>query len=652
MNNQRSILGNYLQESVVRKIRELNHKRDAVIDALKTKADAEAYVKSVREKIAACFPMPQDRSVPKSEIIGVVEYPEFRIEKIIYYSRENFPVTANLYLPKTSGKHPGTIFLCGHSADGKAALAYKSGAANLAIKGFATLIIDPVSQGERWQFVGVPNTSAVHGFCTREHNVLGKQLRLCGDFFGAWRAYDALRGLDYLLSRPEIDSSRIGITGNSGGGTMTTFTQALDERFTMAAPSCYVTSWKRNFENELPADVEQIPPGILAAGCEMGDFILAYAPRPIILLGQKNDFFDPRGLLETYNQVKKVYALLGAEENIQCFIGPGNHGYSIENREAMYEFFSKHAAINVASKETFDGSLIPLKDILCTSTGQLATARPELSLVHDLIGKCAAGLKAERKALSPAEIKAELYKLLQLPETIDEPYARLMRGIHLDQIPDDRRFLGRFALEDSDGMISMLKLNSESAYYHFPALDKLTIYIPHLDGGSEVVKLEREPGEYIAALDVRGLGETLPLGTDQRPEQKKFDAVYSQDYHYDSVALMYGTSTIALRVLDILRAIEFVKARGVKKIELAGRGQGALPALFAALISDDVSALTVYDALESYQSIIDKRMSNWPQSCMVPGILKYMDLPDIYGAVRKSKPCNIVNFVKEPIPEL
>ena len=651
MHNQRSILGNYLQESTVRQIRELNIERNARIDALKTRADAEAYVKSVREKIAACFPMPEDRSVPPAEITGVVEYPDFKIEKIIYLSRENFPVSANLFLPKTPGKHPGVIFLCGHSGNGKLSEAYRSGAANLAAKGYAVLLIDPISQGERWQFIGVPNASKIHGLCTREHNMLGKQLRLCGDFFGAWRAYDALRGLDYLLSRPEVDPARIGITGNSGGGTMTTFTQALDSRFTMAAPSCYVTSWKRNFDNELPADVEQIPPGILASGCEMGDFILAYAPRPVLLLGQKNDFFDPRGLMETYNQVKKVYALLGAEENVQCFIGPTNHGYSIENREAMYGFFNLHAGINAEAKEQFDGTTIAEKDMLCTESGQLATSRPEFSLVHDLIVKKSADLKAARAKLSPAEVKALLKKLLNIPEKIEEPYVRVMRGTGVAGVSDERTRFTRFALEGDYGMLTPLKLNSGKYYFHFPELEKLTIYIPHLDGASEVVKIDRPADDIYAALDVRGLGETLSLGTDQEAAMKKFNALYSQDYHYDSVALMFGTSTVALRVLEILRAIEFVKARGVKHIELAGRGQGALPAVFAALVSDDVAAVKITDALESYQSVVDKRISDWPQSCMIPGILQYMDLPDVYEAVAAFKPFS-ATFVNEPVPEV
>ena len=143
----------------------------------------------------------------------------------------------------------------------------------------------------------------------------------------------------------------------------------------------------------------------------------------------------------------------------------------------------------------------------------------------------------------------------------------------------------------------------------------------------------------------------MSLATDQDLTMRKYNALYSQDYHYDSVALMFGSSTVALRVLEILRAIEFVKARGVKRIELAGRGQGALPAVFAALISDDVAAVKIYDALESYQSIVDKRISDWPQSCMIPGILQYMDLPDVYEAVAAFKPFSAA-FVNEPVPEV
>ena len=130
----------------------------------------------------------------------------------------------------------------------------------------------------------------------------------------------------------------------------------------------------------------------------------------------------------------------------------------------------------------------------------------------------------------------------------------------------------------------------------------------------------------------------------------KFTAPYSQDYHYDSVQLMCGTSMVARRVEDILSAIAFVRERGVKHIKLVARGQGAIPAAMAALLSDDVEAVTLYETLESYQSVVNKRVSDWPQSCMIPGVLKYMDLPDIYTALKAEKPATIT-FVDEPVPE-
>ena len=644
-----SVYGGNLQEYVVRKIREMNQERNCRIAALKTREDAENYVREVRRNIASCFRLPEDRSVPRSESLGFVQYDSFKIEKVIYFSRKDLAVTANLYLPDTPGKHPAVLFLCGHSQIGKAGAAYVAGAANLARKGFVVLVVDPISQGERLQFVGAADAKDCSS-CTREHNMLGKKLRLFGDFFGAWRAYDALRGLDYLLSRSEIDPARVGITGNSGGGTMTSFVQALDERFTMAAPSCYITSWQRNFENELPADVEQMIPGLLAKGCEMGDLLLAHAPRPILVMGQKNDFFDPRGLVETCEQVKKVYALLGAEDNIQYFIGPTEHSYSVENREAMYGFFGKHAALTVSDKEDFDAAAINADALNCTASGQLAVSRPELPLVQDFISTTAKELAASRQILDRSALKARLQELLALPDQIDEPYCRILRGTGAEFVPDSRKFFCRFALEGEPGLLNILQLNTSWPYKHFPAYEKVTLYIPHLDSRSELLSAVREDDEVWAGLDMRGVGEVLPLTTDPYPDMRKYSAPYSQNYHYDSIALMFGSSMVGWRVLDILRAVKFIKARGVKCIEIVGRGLGSIPAAMAALLCDDIAAVKLYDALENYTSLAERRVTRWPQSCMVPGILEYMDLPDIYAALRSEKPFE-ASFVSEPIPE-
>ncbi len=139
------------------------------------------------------------------------------------------------------------------------------------------LIIDPISQGERIQFRAADLRRASRcprGGCTRRrrrslpglcdgHNLMGNQLALLGDFFGSWRVWDAIRAVDYLVSRPDVDPGRIGVTGNSGGGTLSAYLTALEPRLSMAAPGCFICSYGANLENENPTDAEQNPPGIL-----------------------------------------------------------------------------------------------------------------------------------------------------------------------------------------------------------------------------------------------------------------------------------------------------------------------------------------------------------------------------------------------------
>ena len=156
-----------------------------------------------------------------------------------------------------------------------------------------------------------------------------------------WRAWDGIRALDYLLTRPEVDPRHVGVTGNSGGGTMTTWLCGVEQRWTMAAPSCFVTTFRRNLENELPADTEQCPPQALALGLDHADFLAALAPKPVIILAKEKDYFDVRGLEEAFARLKRLYGLLGAEENMALFIGPTTHGYTQENREAMYRWFNR-----------------------------------------------------------------------------------------------------------------------------------------------------------------------------------------------------------------------------------------------------------------------------------------------------------------------
>src|SRR5687768_11689012 len=155
----------------------------------------------------------------------------------------------------------------------------------------------------------------MHGVGVREHLHVGNQQFLVGEFFGAWRAWDGIRALDYLLTRPEVDPQHIGLTGNSGGGTDAAWLCGVETRWTMAAPSCFVTTFRRNLENELPADTEQCPPRALALGLDHSDFVAVMAPKPVIILDQEKDYFDARGVEEAHARLKALYAAFEKEED-------------------------------------------------------------------------------------------------------------------------------------------------------------------------------------------------------------------------------------------------------------------------------------------------------------------------------------------------
>ncbi|MGC3966982.1 MAG: twin-arginine translocation signal domain-containing protein [Pirellulales bacterium] len=190
-----------LQDAFIDRVRAVMTARRDRIFALKTRAEAEAYISDVRTKIAGCFGPWPERTPLNPQVTGVVERDAYRIEKVIFESRPQFYVTANLYLPKTvKGRIPGVVGSCGHSPNGKAHTAYQSFAQGLARQGYACLIFDPIGQGERLQYVD-ENLKPRVGMGTSEHMMAGNQQAIVGEFFGSWCAWDGMRALDYLLSR-------------------------------------------------------------------------------------------------------------------------------------------------------------------------------------------------------------------------------------------------------------------------------------------------------------------------------------------------------------------------------------------------------------------------------------------------------------------
>ena len=627
-----SHFGNSVQEYYLNWIRRLSSLREERVRALRTKAEAEAYRHEVREKIFRAFDLPKEKSPLNVQCTGLLRRTGFSIEKLIYWSRPGIPVTANLYLPEgRPGTVPAILYLMGHDQPGKAAERVQICARTLAAGGVAVLIPDPVSQGERYQFLGVPGSGKISGSCTLEHNMLGKQLLLAGEFFGTWRVWDALRGLDFLCSRPEIDPERIGVAGCSGGGTLTAFLSALDDRFSMASPCCYMTTWRRNAENELPADIEQLPPFLMAEGLEMADLLIAAAPRPLLISGEKNDFFDPRGTVEVFEEVRRFYALLGCEEAAACFIGGENHGFREGARRTLYRFVRRQFGLSV-SFEKEELAVETKEELFCTRSGNVASL-PGNRFLRDLIRDRADFLKTQRKPHTAEALKALLRERLNIGK-IEVPFCRILRPRRLSE----RAVFSRFGLETEENRVmSVLKLCSDSEYFHLPEARSVSVAVPHLDSESELAETAC-PGERIVyGLDLRGVGELRPSGCDQYSTDEFFHP-YGFDYHYASLGLLTGRSYLGGKVRDLLCTLELLAEKGASEIELKAFGQGCVPALLAAFLSDRVTSLTLVDAPESWDSMLREEVVRWPQSCMIFGILKETDLPEIAALMEHPRP--------------
>jgi len=626
-----------VQEYFVEQVRQVQQQGDQRRAALRTREDAQAYVQEVRRKIETCFgPWPQKTPL-NPRVTGVVERDAYRIENVIFESRPGFLVTANLYVPK--GRDfplPGVVGTCGHSNNGKAAEPYQSFAQGLARLGYVVLIFDPIGQGERLQYPNDQLKSRI-GVGVREHLYGGNQQFLVGEFFGSWRAWDGIRALDYLLTRKEVDPKHVGVTGCSGGGTMTTWLCGVEDRWTMAAPSCFVTTFLRNCENELPADTEQCPPKALALALDHSDFIAALAPKPVVLLTKEGDFFDIRGSEKACQDLRRLYGLLGAEENVSLFTEPGYHGYSQKSREAMYQWFNRATRISDARAEP---NLIIEKDetLWCAPKGQVCELGSKPFYVFT--AEKARDLAAQRpKEFTLPELRRQVRTLLRLPATEESsaPEYRILRNWRSRGYPKPR--WETYVVETEPGIQAVVyRLGNEQMLSRPHARSRRAIlYVAHQSSDAELREeplirelVQAEPEADLYTVDVRGIGESRPDTCDEN----SFLDLYGSDYFYAVHSLMLDRPYVGQRTHDVLRVLDWLRSAGHEEVHLVGKGWGAVPATFAAVLSDRVVRVTLKNALTSYQEIAESQDYAWPLSTLVPDVLRAFDLPDCYRALQ------------------
>lgn len=344
--------------------------RRTTVRAIATADQARARQTEVRRKLLELLNgLPDYKGPLNARTTGKLDENGYVVEKVIYDSLPRFPVTANLYLPKTAGKHPAILFSMGHWLEGKPAAQVM--AANLARKGFVVLVYDPIGQGERQQFWDARLGEGLPGGSVNQHFTAGAEAVLAGETFARYMIHDGRRGIDYLESRPEVDAGRIGATGCSGGGTQTTFIAALDDRVKAAAPACYIQSFELLFTGSI-GDSEQSWPGFLSAGLDQSDFVELFAPKPWLMASTEGDFFTPAAAKLVFDEARGFYRSFGAEDRVRWVVGPGGHGTPLVVREAIYEWFIRWLNAGQGSAKEEPVRLHPDHDLWATKTGQVA----------------------------------------------------------------------------------------------------------------------------------------------------------------------------------------------------------------------------------------------------------------------------------------
>jgi cephalosporin-C deacetylase-like acetyl esterase len=604
-------------------------------DQLKTRKDAVAklntlgeckkrqeQVRAILQDAVGQFP---SKAPLNARVLRIVPKEDFRIEHVIFESRPGFKVTSSLFIPLSlKGKAPAVIYCSGHGATGYRSKIYQHVILNLVKKGFIVFAFDPIGQGERLGYFDQQTNRSLLGSPTKEHSFPGSQVFITGSTMANYFIWDGIRAVDYLLTRPEVDPSRIGITGRSGGGTQSAQIAAFDDRILAAAPENYLTDYTRLLQSKGPQDAEQNFYRGIYLGIDHPDLLEVRAPKPVLMVLTYNDMFNIQGARDTYHEASKIYNLFGKNENLCVTEDFGGHTSTKKNREAIYAFFQKFLSNPGDSR---DEEVVTLTDdeIRVTPTGQLSTSEGSetvFSLNQRQSEKAYLALQRSRGDLDNwlPQVVANAKKLsgYKKPGQISAPVLTGMlekNGYHIEKY---------FINGESDYPIPYLlyvptRLNNKALLYLHPngkKADSINV---------ELIQPLLNEGYIILAPDLIGTGELFPSGY-------QGDAGFGNvSYNLWYASFMVGKSILGLRVSDLERLTSILsKDPRVKEIDAVAQGNMSPILLHCAAFAPVFTRMALIDPILSYRSIaMEKFYSPDYIFNAVPYALTSYDLPDL-----------------------
>jgi cephalosporin-C deacetylase-like acetyl esterase len=584
-----------------------------------------------------------ERTPLSARVVGRHELDDYVVENVIFESRPGFLVSANLYRSKVAknGIKPAILCPIGHYlTPGKAAAEVQARCIKLARLGFVVLTYDAIGQGERLRLGNI-------------HHEAGYALLPLGETIAGWMVWDSMRAIDYLLTLPDVDPERIGVTGNSGGGLNTLFTAALDQRVRAAV----VVGYTFEFNNWLKYAGGHCTcthlPGLFRS-MEWFEIAGLIAPHALMMLqGDHDGIFPISGARRAGHNTESIYALLGQPGSARFVELPGQpHAYSRPYREQMYGWMMRQL------QGQGDGSAIPegavatrAEDdsaLLCDPSHTLFANAPT---VVDLARRRALSLVANMAVRSAPETRAADARWVR--DLTASPEARpqfLAPAVHAKTpVPGGQVEKISFVSEDGEYIPGLLWL---PAHRERPA--QTVIVVDSLGkqavAKSALVQPLLAAGLAVLAVDLRGRGETLGV---VRP---------GWDLNYRLVAnqVLFGQPLAGRRTFDLMRTIDYVRTReelAPGDVTVVGMNDDALPALLAAAADARIAHVAVAGYVHSFVSQMREKAhatgvdvrTHWNDAqvsgvvdagdyktdlgAVIPSVLKTLDLPDIVALI-------------------
>ncbi len=602
-------------------------------------------------------PLPE-RTELHPVVTGTIDHPEMTVENIHFQSMPGLYVTGNLYIPKGfEGPRPTILYVCGHGGveiDGVSygnKVSYQHHGEWFARHGYVCLTIDTIQLGEIEGLHHGNYSEGMWWWYSRGYTPAGVE------------AWNCIRALDYLETRPEVDATKFGVTGRSGGGAYSWWIAAIDERIACAVPVAGITSLRNH-----------VIDGCVEGHCDCMYMINTYAwdfpmvaalvaPRPLLISNtDKDGIFPLDGVYDVYSKVRRIYELYGAEDNLGLDINEGPHEDTQPLQVAAFDWFNKHLVgpdivIERAATPLFTPpelrvfDQLPADERVTTAHDYFVPKAQPIAQVVPGPGRLLETLSALRRSTfrqSPdlSEIgRFEEQKLTEIPG--DDMVIGMVRfesepGYGLDLIVIARQ--GQFD-EGQDIDLHVLRqedwerLRGAIAFAAPGALEAAESVVPDEEAWREIVSELNSSNKVLHFLAPRGVGSTEWTRDDFERTQirRRF--------------MLIGRTLDSMRIWDVCRYLAMMQHGSelgelqFGELSLHGSGDAAVWCLYAGLI--DL-------AQHPDDPIVDRFvLTDLPASHMDPGcpellnVLRITDIPQVVVLLSEFREVELLNSAGE-----